>query len=126
MNEVHFCLSEDSGVANKGWFLRESGDFESQQDSSNLNSGHFKNFIVMCFSNCGRSGNSYKIWHLKTWLQDRFSFKNKDSFWMKCNNSNINITSTLRTILKYKILVMRIEVHLSTDIFPLFWILHCH
>lgn len=116
MNEAHFCLSENSGVANKWWFLKESGDSESQRDSRNLNSaGHFKNFIVMCFSNCGRSGNTYKIRHLKTWLQHGFSFKNKDSFWMKCNNSNISITSTLRTTLKYKVLVMRIEVGLSTD-----------
>lgn len=109
-----FCLSEDSRVANKGWFLKESGDFESQQDSRNLNSaGHFKNFIVTCFSNCGWSGNSYKIWHLKTWLQHGFSFKNKDSFWMKCNNSNIGITSTLRNTLKYKVLVMRIDISVS-------------
>lgn len=32
---------------------------------------------------------------------------------MKCNNSNISITSTLRTGLKYKVLVMRIDISVS-------------
>lgn len=39
---------------------------------------------------------------------------------MKCINSNVSITSALRTTLKYEVLVMRIEMRLSTDIFSLF------
>lgn len=100
MNETRFCLSEETGTANKGWFLKEPGDFRIAVRlwEPNLRdiSKPFKTFLVTCSSNCGRSGNSYKVSHLKTWPRRGFSFKNKDPFWMECSNFNASVTRTLK------------------------------